>query len=122
MSNLAANRSAIKLLAALFLFSATGFHHWASHVPYSGVADPAKPTNGISLATRDAVNNPEEEHCNACFLSRLLNQCLFPFIGRTLVLEYSILYEQLSSSFMSGPAFSREVNRAPPAAACLLIN
>jgi hypothetical protein len=104
-------KSGIAFLAGLILFLSTGIHDVTSHTA---------PASAPAIQQKEfSVHFPAQakrDHCSACFVCRLLNQCLFPVSEMPLAtksLHVRAYHEIQAVHFL---VLRSEVNRGPPAA------
>jgi hypothetical protein len=109
-----ASKAGIFLFAALMLLSTSGIHSGTCNVP-----NQIRKTNVSCTLVAPEVCNPETEHCNACFFTQILNQCVFPVIGTMLVSESFRFHETLFSKAALCRTLAHAINRGPPAAIVL---
>ena len=98
------------ILAVLLLPSAGGIHIAICHVPHQ-----VQKINDSSAYTMPETCDPETGHCNACFLSHILTQCMIPAIGTAVVSESFLFNKAHSSKAAICRSLEHAVNRGPPA-------
>ena len=107
------NHIGVVFLALLMLFLSTGNHDWESHIPVLGAA--ARSSQDF-VSIKSEPDDSSTDCCNACFLTRLLNQAIFPILGEPEIAETFHKRVCLSPTVALFPALEREVNRGPPQA------
>jgi hypothetical protein len=101
-------------LSVLILFLSTGIHHLTSHT----AAEFHMKAGQIAYSTAPK-DHPGADHCNVCFASQLLGQCLIPVLENPFVAESCSVQMPFcpeSKGFL-GPGCAG--NRGPPSAAVI---
>ncbi len=99
------------LLVFQILFISTGFHDLTCH----SAAPPATtPASQREFSSPKLLDNPETDHCNACFFNKLLNQCVFPAFEGPFIAESFIRRTPLCPGSIVFIAPGKTGNRGPP--------
>jgi hypothetical protein len=99
-------------LAIVILFLSTGIHEVTSHTPEScpNLAKQAQEAFAVLKPTGHA----DGDHCNACFFSQLLNQCIFPVSDKPFLPEFLRSRARPSAEAALSRALGSRTNRGPP--------
>jgi hypothetical protein len=102
----------IGCLVLLALFSSSGIHEVEHNLCLRWASLPACQDN---ISDKAVLRNPATERCTACFLNRLLNQCIFPTFEKPVIKEFFCNMIFPSRKTLPAPILGNAVPRGPPA-------